>query len=168
MMLRVRDEARAIWNAYGVALRWPDDHSAGANLHLEVIVDRRSAAFDATHSDPELGHTTLDCSGFARGPIHISMGTIEETIARAPNTDPVLRDRQIGIATGRVLAHEIGHALLGTPSYHDAQGLMRRSFPAGDLTELNRGLFRLSAGSVSRLRARVATLSEPVAAGRCT
>jgi hypothetical protein len=175
VMLRVRDEARAIWNAYGVALRWPDDRSAGANLHLDVIVDRRGAADDATHPDPELGHTTLDCSGFARGPIRISMGTIEESIARAPNADPVLRVQQVAIATGRVLAHEIGHALLGTPSYHDAGGLMRPSFRVGDLTELNRGLFRLSAASVKRLLARVPALSgpvavssEPVAADRCT
>lgn len=166
-MSRVRDEARAIWNAYDVALRWPDDWSASATLHLDVVVDRGSAMRDATHPYPELGHTTLDCRGFARGPIHISMGAIEESIAHAPNADPALGARQLEIATGRVLAHEIGHALLGTPSYHDAEGLMRPSFRVGDLTELNRRLFRLSAASADRLRARVAILSKPAASDRC-
>ena len=165
MVPRARSEAQAIWNAYGVALRWSDDQSADARLHLDVIVDRGGATHDSAY--PELGHTTLDCGGVPHGPIRISMGAIEETIGAAPTLDPVLRDRQRAIAIGRVLAHEIGHALLGAPSYHDSEGLMRASFGAVDLTGVDRRRLRLSARSVSRLRARVAVLGEPVVAARC-
>ena len=168
MMRRARSEAQAIWSAYGVALRWLDDQSerADAMLHLDVIVHRGGATHDAPH--PELGHTTLDCGGFVRGPILISMRTIEDTIGPAPALDPALRDRQRAIAVGRVLAPEIGHALLGTPSYHDSEGLMRSSFGAADLTGVDRRRVRLSARSVSRLRTRVAMSFEPEVAGRCT
>ena len=165
MMPRARSEAQAIWNAYGVALRWSDEQSADTMLHLDVIVDRGGATHESPH--PELGHTTLGCGGVPHGPVHISMGAIEETIGAAPALDPALRDRQRAIAIGRVLAHEIGHALLGTPSYHDSEGLMRASFGAVDLTGVDRRRLRLSARSVSRLRARVAVLGEPVVAARC-
>jgi len=163
----VQGEAQAIWNAYGVALRGPDDQRADAALHLDVIVDRAGADDDARRPHPELGHTTLDCRGFARGPIHIWMDAIEETIGPSPALDLAHRERRLAVAIGRVLAHEIGHELLGTPAYHDAEGLMRSSFGAGELTEVNRWPFRLGARSVSRLRARVATWFEPVAAGSC-
>ena len=138
MMLRAKSEAQAIWNAYGVALRWSDDQSADDMLHLDVIVSRGGRTHDSPH--PELGHTTLD---------------------------PALRDRQRAMAVGRVLAHEVGHVLLGTPSYHDSECLMRSSFGAVDLTGFDRRRLRLSARSVNRLRARVAALGGPVVAGRC-
>jgi hypothetical protein len=158
MMLRVKDEAQAIWSPYGVAFRWPDDRSGGITLHLDAIVDRGGADHDDdAHSQLELGHTTLDCSGIARGPIRISMRAIERSVGAMLPLEPALRDRQLAIAIGRVLAHEIGHALLGAPAYHDAEGLMRSSFRSVDLARFDRRNFMLSARSVGRLRARVAT-----------
>jgi len=154
-------ETEAIWNAYGVGLLWSDGRAARAALHLAVVVDRDRAAFDVDHAQPELAHTTLDRTGTARGPIQISLNTIETLIGREPATDPLLHNHELAIAAGRVLAHEIGHVLLGPPAYHDADGLMRPMFSAIDLRALNRGRFRLSASSVSRLRARLAVLSAP-------
>ena len=52
-------------------------------------------------------------------------------------------------------------------AYHDSEGLMRSSFGAVDLTGFDRRRVRLSARSVSRLRARMAMLFEPAAADRC-
>jgi hypothetical protein len=69
-----------------------------------------------------------------------------------------LYERDLGIAVGRVLAHEIGHALLGGPPFHDATGLMRANFRADDLTNFDPRLFRLSSESEARLRVRNAAL----------
>ncbi|HEX7139122.1 MAG TPA: hypothetical protein VF219_14810, partial [Vicinamibacterales bacterium] len=56
------------------------------------------------------------------------------------------------------LAHEIGHALLGVPTFHDSHGLMRLSIPVDDLVSLDRRSLQLSDASVNRLRRRVTCL----------
>jgi hypothetical protein len=52
-----------------------------------------------------------------------------------------------------VLAHEIGHVILGE-SHHQPHGLMRPSFAADDLVELQPHSFRLSNREVAHLRQR--------------
>ena len=67
----------------------------------------------------------------------------------------VTYDRVLGLAIGRVLAHELGHVLLGSPGYHDAEGLMRAKFQRDDLARPERSRFRLAPFSVERLRSRL-------------
>jgi len=55
---------------------------------------------------------------------------------------------------GRVIAHEIGHWLLGTRG-HSATGLMRAVQGVSELAEPGRTSFRLDPGDVLRLKKRV-------------
>jgi len=73
--------------------------------------------------------------------------------------NPWRQERGSATGLGRVLAHEIGHVLLGVPAYHDPDGLMRTTFVAEDF-EGARSRFQLMEQSVVRLRARIASLSE--------
>ena len=84
--------------------------------------------------------------------------TVEEltgTIGR-PSVGP----RDLGRALGRVLAHEIGHVLLGLPS-HQPHGLMRRAFHPLDMVNPLRASYDLSPLERARLRHR----SERILAG---
>ena len=58
------------------------------------------------------------------------------------------RERFLSRALGRVIAHEIGHYLLGP---RHSSGLMRRAFSAADLVDRSSARFRLSALDVQRL-----------------
>jgi hypothetical protein len=67
---------------------------------------------------------------------------------------PDLRDRIIGRALGRVIAHEIGHYLLGTRT-HSSSGLMRSVQTFGELFAVPHTGFLLSRGDERRLARRV-------------
>jgi hypothetical protein len=71
-------------------------------------------------------------------------------------------------ALGRVLAHEIGHFLLGSPT-HTRGGLMRAAFDGRQLSEWSRRGFELHDTALPRLRARLARLDvqkEPLVASQ--
>src|SRR5262249_13264596 len=68
-----------------------------------------------------------------------------------------VRDRMIGRAYGRVLAHEIGHLLLAMPT-HDTTGLMRTSFSARDLVSPGREHLTIGRNLIIRLQERLAML----------
>jgi len=80
----------------------------------------------------------------------------------------VLYDRELGRALGRVMAHEIGHVLLGMPTYHDNQGLMRARLPIHELARFDRGGFRLTDASARRLQDRIARASDTHGSGANT
>jgi hypothetical protein len=68
-----------------------------------------------------------------------------------PSRWPVgLRERIVGRAIGRVMAHEIGHYALQSPQ-HTRSGLMQPVRSADDLVSPSRDGFRLAPGDVSRL-----------------
>jgi hypothetical protein len=79
-----------------------------------------------------------------------------------------LHEHAVALALGRVLAHELGHVLLGSPAYHDQDGLMRATFLSNDLARPERSRFRLTDRSVARLRARITSLSDASPAASCT
>ncbi len=152
------DESTAIWRDYGVELRWTADESPAA-LDLDVNVVRHRVPRQDDPSWSVLGRTALDESGRARGPIVVLIDSVESLVEPSLHANAVLRQQELGRALGRVLAHELGHVLLGTPTYHDSDGLMRPSFPPDDLIRRDRARFQLSNASIARLRARIPRLA---------
>jgi hypothetical protein len=154
----VKDEAEAIWKMNGVELQWSDS-DVGAGLHFNVVVARHQPNMVLNRSVMVLGITTIDRSGVVCGPIRIWFDTIEALLPQG-HINALLHDREMATALGRVLAHELGHALLGVPTYHDRAGLMRAVFDVDDLARFDRQRFQLTDGSVGRLRARIEHLTD--------
>ena len=155
----VRNEAAAIWDPYGVELLWSDRESDDAALRLGVVIARHQPDAGLDGSPAVLGCARVNRSGIVGGPILISLDAIEKLLRQRPS-DPVLHDLELGRALGRVLAHELGHVLLGGPTYHDPTGLMRARLVVDDLARFDRASLRLPDASVTRLHARISRVSE--------
>jgi hypothetical protein len=154
----LKDEVAAIWNTYGVEIQWSDS-DVGVAAHYDVLVARHQPGAVLSRSELVLGITTIDRTGVVCGPIRIWFDTIESLFPQG-HINGLLHDREMATALGRVLAHELGHALLGIPTYHDRDGLMRAAFHADDLGRFDRQRFLLADGSVGRLRARIEHLTD--------
>jgi len=131
-----------------------------------VLVEYQPSSDKRTSALPVLGRTQLvpariDCVG-----IYVdydeTLSLIESVgqyqfilLTGHPDIGPV----DIGRALGRVLAHEIGHVVLGA-SRHQPFGLMRRSFTPADLVALQRWAYTLSKKEVERLGLRERELRE--------
>ena len=70
----------------------------------------------------------------------------------------LLREQIMGRILGRVLAHEIGHYVLGDPR-HTVAGLMRSIQRSDELAEPSRAGFTLSTDQAAQLRARSVAFS---------
>jgi hypothetical protein len=162
----LKNETEALWRPYGVHLEWTDSPAPGAapsGLSLEVILERRII------DEPGLPKwaTVLGLASVRRNapsvrPIRVSLDATESVLAlrRVSRTSAgwIVDDHDLGRALGRVLAHEIGHLLLGAP-YHDDVGLMRAVFRPDELAEADRTSFRLTCNGVARLRGRIGLLT---------
>jgi hypothetical protein len=152
------EEAAAIWRTYGVDLLW-NDTNADAPLHLDVAVVRYHRPVSSETTRAVLARTVIDRSGVVCGPIRILFDPIAALLERRSRMRPAFHDLELGRALGRVLAHELGHVLLGPPGFHDSDGLMRAAIPADDLAAADRDRFHLTNATADRLRAAVAHLS---------
>jgi hypothetical protein len=159
----MKDEASFIWRAYGVQLEWPAANSvsrcARPRVSFDVWVDRQRTPLPDSRT-PVLGSTRLIPSTIGRAPIYIDGGATEQLLGRlsagrviqlVSRTHP--GPAEVGRALGRVLAHEIGHVVLGA-ARHQPQGLMRPSFRPEDLISPRRWPYTLSQAEVARLRER--------------
>jgi hypothetical protein len=162
-----KDEATAIWSVYGVDLQWTDQEVPAA-LCLDVIVERYGRHVGLDGSLSVLGRTTIAPGPAAQAPIRVSFDAIDSIIESGYPSSALLREYGVGIALGRVLAHELGHVLLGSPAYHDPDGLMRTTFLSNDLARPERSRFRLTDRSVARLRTRITSLSDAPPPASCT
>jgi len=165
---RFKDEAESIWRPYGVRLEWTDaaaSEPASRGLLLEVNLERDVDRGMHAEWPAVLGRVEMTAEPANRRSIHVSFDATEAALAvRRPLSLPsttrgFVLDREMAVALGRVLAHEIGHVLLGPP-YHDPKGLMRASLPPGELAEPDRTPFRLTCSGLVRLRNRLSALSE--------
>lgn len=145
----IMNEAAAIWRDYGVNLEWVE-MDCGVAPSIEVQIER-SIRDDGNRE--VLGRATI-LDSIATGPVRISYEAVEALLDHKTMLTAVTFDRVLGTAIGRVLAHELGHVLLGSPGYHDAEGLMRAKFQPDDLARPERSRFRLAPFSVERLRSR--------------
>jgi hypothetical protein len=152
-------EAAAIWARYGVVVdvaghcEAPSDDTA----QLAVAVVTGSDTSGAPFLRPPLGAIRFDPDGAPAPEITLFLGAIQRFVstARVLGVDDArwpggLRERIVGRAAGRVLAHEIGHYLLRTPR-HDTVGLMRSMRSADDFASPARGAFELSKATAARL-----------------
>jgi hypothetical protein len=166
---RVKTETEAIWEPYGVRVEWIDDADAPESTTNRVfLVARLERQFERrvrTKWPEVLGRVLLKPDTSNWRSIRVSFDATESVLARRTTGQPmmagIVRDRELALALGRVLAHEIGHVLLDAPS-HDGAGLMRASFRSDELADPDRTPFRLTCGSADRLRSRLRALkAEP-------
>jgi hypothetical protein len=166
-------EASSIWVRYGVRI------ASSAGERVETGCDPPDGSFDVmlergTRGLPDrweavLGRTKLQLRSIEMCPIHIDYQATEQLLEDLPAQrlvvlagHPDVGVLDVGRALGRVLAHEIGHVLLLSPS-HQQHGLMRAAFTSEQLAEIRRDAFTLSDIEVNRLRSRVRALRPPSA-----
>ena len=147
-------ETERIFESGGIELRFdlsPENHSN--RPLLTVLVQPRPTRFQVhgcsrDRHDHRLGRTQL-------GSRRITLWS--EQVARAVDGNwdrkelPVVDDRVYARALGRVLAHELGHLLLGLNG-HRERGLMRPTFSHGNLTTLGRRAFRFAEDDLQAIR----------------
>jgi hypothetical protein len=163
----MQHETAMIWQHYGVQIQWAsslgDVPCPSVLGSFDVLVEYQPSSARRVSGLPVLGRTHLapariDCVGiyidYDETQSHIGQSQLL-TLAGHPDIGPA----DIGRALGRVLAHEIGHVVLGA-SRHQPYGLMRRSFAPADLVTPQRWAYSLSKNEVERLGLRERELRE--------
>lgn len=153
-------ECNRIWAVEGVALTWSGD-GAAAHVVLPLVFNDRDVRKHDPKSEDALGVTVF--SGRSQL-ILVSIARARRIIERrkglADSSDGMTLDIATGILLARVIAHEIGHALLLT-TRHSLDGLMRAQFGAGELRPALGGQFALSRSERDRLAVRFSNTPAP-------
>ena len=161
---RLKTETDAIWEPYGIRLEWTGadvSESPANSVSLDATVQRDFGRRQRMEGPAVLGLAFVTPDPPTWQPIRVSFDATERALAnrttgRASGSG-LIPDRDVARALGRVLAHEIGHILLGA-SHHYRAGLMRASFRPEELGEPDRTPFRLTCSGVDRLRGRLRAL----------
>ena len=150
-------EVAAIWAAHDVVVRAasPAVPPADDEVVVRVVVQPRPRLLESRWSGA-LASVRFDGSGAPLPEIALYLPNLIDMIERSniPGSggDPwptILRERAIGRAVGRVLAHELGHYLLRSRT-HARFGLMRAIQNAADLVGAGRETFALSPAEAAR------------------
>jgi hypothetical protein len=156
----MRAEAERIWAPYGVQIHWlTPDLSMRSGPDLVALVGTRSWRCRPSRENEA---QTLGCFQGQRGgdlrpvitvsPIRARQ-QVEAWMARFGARAPAWwLESRTGALLGRVLAHELGHYLVG--SGHSATGLMREQFDAGDIWADEPEACSLTPGEVEHLASR--------------
>ena len=162
-------ETAALWKPHGVAFTWITTARTGdpfPHRVVRVVSDgcRVEALCVPADAKPLGAVVFVEGSATPENTLMLSVDAViqivesvkwqSRNLADLP-TDT--RDYLIGRALGRVLAHEIGHYLLGW-RFHVTDGLMRPAFRADQLIALSRQGFRLRETQMPQLRLRLAQL----------
>jgi hypothetical protein len=154
------EECTRIWATEGIALDWSEP-AAGASVVLPIVFDDREMRKHGSKRDNTFGITLF--AGHSRR-IIVSIGQAREVVglrrAFADSDDAMTLDIALGVMLGRVVAHEIGHALLLT-TRHAPDGLMRARFDTRDLRPAVPGQFALSPSDRERLAMRFSNEPTP-------
>jgi hypothetical protein len=162
------EECRRIWGPEGVEVLWlgrDDGGSPHVSLPL-VFDDRELRRHDPVHEDA-LGVTLFQ--GRSQR-ILVSAARARRVLAGrhglADSSDAMTLDIAFGRVLGRVVAHEIGHALLLTLT-HATQGLMSPQLETTDVRPLDQGQLQLTLVERARINTRFSqlTLAAPALAG---
>jgi hypothetical protein len=147
---------RDIWSREGVDVDWVGANDAGtpADLTLPVIFDDRELRKHDARDKDAFG-VTLFAGRSQR--ILVSVRRARFVVAAhrglADSGDSMTLDIAHGRLLGRVVAHEVGHALLLTLR-HATHGLMSPQLEQRDVTPLGEAQFALSASDRERLATR--------------
>jgi len=167
-------EIASIWSPLGVVVVADSDRppSDGA-VRLRVSVERRPTSLGSWSSGP-LASVQFDRAGIPVPTITLYLSTLVEMIDRAnlpgsggDSSPVILRERAVGRAVGRVLAHELGHVLLRS-RWHESSGLMRPTHRTADLVGPERQLFRLTPADADRLAAVASIGAQELVDVECT
>jgi hypothetical protein len=161
-------EADAIWRTQGVSIVMltPAEAMGPAPdaIRLAVTLSAAPRGSRAAGGGPPLGAIVFDHDNSPAGALTIHVDAVAAVVGRTRwggrPTDHWPRafgDARVARALGRVLAHEIGHYLLGWKG-HSAVGLMRAQFKGDELAGAERDLFSLPPRDLPRLRARLEAL----------
>ncbi len=177
----LRQETERVWQPHGVGIQWlpageitlPDEH---VRLRLTVVINALPGRPDAVTS--RSGAALLGAVQFEAGSllandiIVLSVGEIARAVLAAPylgrpvhRWPPATIQQLTGRALGRVLAHEIGHAVIAWRGHTDS-GLMRASFDPELLVSPDLARLRIAPLLVPRLRARLAEIAGGTAAAQ--
>src|SRR5262245_12885367 len=141
ILASMKGEAERVWSSLDVRLAWIDSTDglmARDRAGLVVMLE------EAPYPQPNHGHgfvlaaLTQPVTTCGRGMVHVWVRQVERHAAlvrpQGPVILPALADMFLARGLGRVVAHEIGHYLLGTRE-HMRHGLMRAVFPPQDLLD---------------------------------
>jgi hypothetical protein len=154
------EECSRIWAREGITLSWSGP-SEGADLVIPVVFDDRGVRQHDTKHEDAFGVTLF--AGRAQR-ILVSIPRARTVVARrrglADSSDATTLDIAMGVVLGRVVAHEIGHALLLTLS-HATHGLMNPRIETADLRPLPATELALLAPDRHRLTVRFSNRPAP-------
>jgi hypothetical protein len=142
-----RAEAGTIWATVGLHLTWTSPPvPLGVADGVTVIVRRAwsapgpDAVDPCVCSNPELGHIVFRADGRAGNLIEVSYQALTSLVMRGSYMNrpiselpDLARNPLLGRGLGRVVAHEIGHWLMGRG--HTQKSLMKAVFNARDVLE---------------------------------
>ena len=159
----LKREVERIWTPYGIQLAWTDATSTESHrLSIQVTLERETDLPDDARA--VLGRVLVAPDDPVPYPIHVSFDATRELLLRRTGPGRIslaqmVPESEMARALGRVVAHEIGHVLIGT-SYHDTSGLMRANFSADMLAGPDRTPFRLTCRTARQLIRGLAAASE--------
>jgi hypothetical protein len=155
-------EAAAIWSEYRVVVDFALPCASEPDEAIVLTIQRGDAQAPGTaNAKVALGTIAFAEDGTPYSFVTVFFDRLLRSIRNERLGDvaeerwpPELRERVIGRALGRVIAHEIGHYLLGTRT-HSSSGLMRSVQPFAELFAMAQTGFLLSRGDELRLARRV-------------
>jgi hypothetical protein len=150
-------EASAIWSEYGVTLV-RGDSDAPATFMIDVAIESTGAPTPSGDGPRVLGQMRPAAAASEPDHILVSLHEVRSLLKWQAADQPLLPDEIAARALGRVLAHEVGHVLLGPQ--HDASGLMQPVFASSDLAAWERTRFRLTKNGIDRLKRRAGELAQ--------
>jgi len=154
-------ECGDIWAREGIALTWAGA-DAGAHVVLPLVFDDREIGKHDPKGEDALGVTVFEGRSL-RILVSVARARRVNELRRgfADSRDSTTLDFALGVLLGRVIAHEVGHALLLT-TRHSTDGLMRAQYGATDVRPDMGGQFALSLRERDRLAVRFSNLPAPV------
>ena len=170
------EEADAIWRPHGVAVRAvsllspapPEHEDLRINVHLVARLDHDAG------SATSLGAIVFHGEDGFEPTLRIAVSSVRALLKDYRFLGRPIAQWPEGAAgaiqwraLGRVLAHELGHYLVGLPA-HRSGGLMRTGFDGHTLAAADRTALELDPIDLPRLRARIMQLVQRATLARLT